>query len=470
MDNAELCFLSATELVGRYGAGELSPVEVVEAVLERIGRLNPRLGAYCTVVEESARAEAKVAEAKQRRGEPLGALHGVPVSIKDLTLTKGIRTTRGSLLFRDYVPDFDPPLVERLRAAGAIVLGKTNTPEFGWKGVTDNRLFPPSRNPWQLERTAGGSSGGAGAAVAAGLGPLAQGSDAGGSIRIPASFCGIFGHKPSFGLVPQVPVSGGESLSHAGPMTRTVRDAALMLDVMAGPDARDRNSIPRPVASYVEGLEAGVAGLRVAWSPDLGYATVDPEVAERCAAAARRFEGLGCSLEEASPGLADPYPIMQPIYFGGLAGTFAGRYAEVRDQLDPGLAELIDQGNRLTAADFVAAMLQRAALWEQVRTFMERFDLLLTPTIATTAFELNRVAPASVGGKPLTSFIGWTPFTFPFNLTGQPAATVPCGFTAAGLPVGLQIVGRRWADDTVLRAAAAFEQAAPWAGRRPELE
>jgi aspartyl-tRNA(Asn)/glutamyl-tRNA(Gln) amidotransferase subunit A len=468
MANDELCRLSAAELRHRYSRRELSPVDVTEAVLARIERLNPSLGAFCTLVPEAALAEARQAEAAIQRSEPQGLLHGVPVSIKDLLPTRGIRTTRGSLLYADWVPEFEPPVVQRLRDAGAIVLGKTNTPEFGWKGVSSNRLFPPTRNPWSLERTAGGSSGGAGAAVAAGLGPIAQGSDGAGSIRIPSAFCGIFGHKPSFGLVPQVPTGATETLSHIGPMTRTVRDAALMLDVIVGPDDRDRNTIPRSVPSYTAPLETGIRGLRVAWSPDLGYARCDPEPRELAEAAARRFAELGCEVEEASPGLEDPYPILEPIYVGGQAGALHGRFAEVRDQLDPGLATMIENGQHLTAGDFVAAMLARAGLWERLHGFMQRYDLLLTPAVAVTAFPHGRDWADTVGGEATEHFVAWTPYTYPFNLTGQPAATVPCGFSSDGLPVGLQIVGRRWADVTVLQAARAFEQLQPWGERWPD--
>ncbi|MEK7220064.1 MAG: amidase family protein, partial [candidate division NC10 bacterium] len=294
----DLASMPASELSAAIRAKRVSPVEVVEAVLDRIERLNPRLNAYCTVTAESARREAAAAEAAVMRGDALGPLHGVPVSVKDLVITRGVRTTFGSRIYENNVPQEDAPLVERLKAAGAILVGKTTTPEFGWKGVTDSPLLGITRNPWNPERTPGGSSGGAGAAVAAGLAPLAVGTDGGGSIRIPGSFCGVFGLKPTYGVIPVYPASATGTLSHAGPMTRTVRDAALMLQVMAGPDDRDPLSFPLEGMDFVAGLEGEIHGLRVAWSPTLGYAVVDPEVRLVTEAAAKRFSDLGCRVEE----------------------------------------------------------------------------------------------------------------------------------------------------------------------------
>lgn len=468
MSHDELCYLPAIELAARIRTKEVSPVEVVEAFLARIERVNPAVNAYCTVTAEVARRAAKAAEAAVVRGAPLGPLHGVPVSIKDLIITRGVRTTWGSRIYEQHIPEEDAPAVERLLRAGAILLGKTNTPELGWRGSTDNLIFGPTRNPWDLERTAGGSSGGAAAAVAAGLGPLALGTDGGGSIRIPASFCGVYGLKPSFGRVPVYPASAAEALSHTGPITRTVRDAALMLEILAGPDERDRNSLPAEGTGYLRLLESGIRGLRVAWSPTLGYAPVDPEVRALAEAAARRFADLGCEVEEADPGFPDPHAAWVALFYGGLGARVAGYLPEWRDRIDPGLLKIVDQFRDLSAYQFVQALFERAALWDTVRRFFARYDLLLTPTIAVPPFELGIVGPSEVAGKPVGP-LGWTPFTYPFNLTGQPAASVPCGFTASGLPVGLQIVGRRYAETTVLRASAAFEAACPWADRRPPL-
>lgn len=468
MTRDELCYESATTLATMVRRRELSPVEVVDAFLGRIERINPTLNAYCTVTTDLARAEARRIETAIQRGEDAGPLAGIPVSIKDLLITNGVRTTRGSLLFADVVPTEDAPVVERLRAAGAISLGKTNTPEFGWKGVTDNRLFGVTRNPWNRERTPGGSSGGAGAAVAAGLGPLAIGTDGGGSIRIPSSFCGIFGLKPTYGLVPAYPPSWAEALAHTGPMTRTVHDAALMLNVIAGYDPRDRNSFPIGPVDYLEGIGTGIRGARVAWSPDLGYATVDPEVLTTCERAAKRFEGLAGTVEVASPGFADVGRSWGLLFYGAIAAAIDQLPSGWEDHVDPGLVGLVQQARSWSAFDHAQAFLARAQVYDAMRKFFERYDLLLTPTIAVPPFEVGINAPREIAGRPADG-LSWSPFTLPFNLTGQPAATVPGGWTAAGLPIGLQIVGRRHEDALVLRAAAAFEEVAPWADRRPPM-
>jgi aspartyl-tRNA(Asn)/glutamyl-tRNA(Gln) amidotransferase subunit A len=466
MESLDLCYMPAADLAAAIRGKRLSPVEVVDAALVRIERLNPSLNAYCTVTAEAARAEARAAEAAVMAGRPLGPLHGVPVCIKDLVVTKGIRTTWGSKIHEYVVPEEDAPLVERLHAAGAIILGKTNTPEYGWTAETDNRVFGPTRNPWDLERSAGGSSGGAGAAVAAGLGPLAVGTDGGGSIRIPSAFCGVFGLKPSFGRVPVYPASAAETLSHAGPMARTVRDAAVMLAVMAGPDERDRNSIPADGADYAGALGGGVRGLRVAWSPDLGYALVDPMVREACAGAARAFEESGCRVEEASPGFADPEETWSVLFYGAIAAKLLPYLPEWRARMDPGLVALVEKGQGLSAIQFAEAGFRRAELWDTVRRFFGRYDLLLTPTVAVPPLPLGQTGDIEIAGRRVPRWKAF-PFNFPFNLTGQPAATVPCGWTDSGLPIGLQIVGRRYEDATVLKAAAAFEAARPWEARRP---
>jgi aspartyl-tRNA(Asn)/glutamyl-tRNA(Gln) amidotransferase subunit A len=448
-------------------ARQLSPLELVDALLGRIDQLNPALNAYCTLTEEAARQAARAAEAAVLRGDDLGPLHGVPVSIKDLLFTSQVRTMRGSRIYEQFVPDQDAPSVAQLKASGAILLGKTTTPEFGWKGATDSPLTGVSRNPWDLARSCGGSSGGAAAAVAAGMGPLAVGTDGAGSIRIPASFCGIVGLKPSRGRVAVYPPSAVGFLSHAGPMTRTVRDAALMLQVMAGPDERDLGSLPADTAEYLLACERGARGLRVAWSADLGYAPVEPEIAQICASAAEVFaRELGCVVEEAAPGFRDPVQSLQILWASGLAAALGPYLPQWADQMDPGLVELIRSAEPLSAADYAAAVMERDAVWDRMQQFFARYDLLLTPTMPTTAFAAGVPIPAVVAGRPTVGF-GYTPFTFPFNLTGQPAITVPCGIAADGLPVGLQIVGRRFADATVLQAAAAFEAARPWGDRVP---
>ncbi len=464
MSSEDIAFMSAVEMRTRFLKKDLSPVEVTEKILDRIGSMNPTLNAYVTVTEGLARAQARTAERDYARGTA-SPLSGIPISIKDLTMTKGIRTTRGSLMYKDWVPDEDAPFMDRVYRSGAVVLGKTNTPEFGWKGESTNRVVGSSHNPWKHGHTPGGSSGGGAAAVAAGLGPLAQGSDGAGSIRIPCGFCGIFGHKPSWGLIAQYPSSGVIELAHLGPMTRTVRDAALLLNATVGEDARDRNSWSSGI-DYLAALDStDIKGLRVAWSPDLGYAAVDPEVAAIAAAAARRFEALGCEVVEAHPPLGDPWNIVDTIWTAGMAAV-TGNLEEVRDLLDPGRLQVIESGFKRTGVELADAYLQRSNYFQGWHTFMQDFDILLTPSLPCTAFEVGMDHPGSIAGHP-TSYLNWTAFTYPFNVTGQPAATLPCGFDSNGLPVGLQIVGR-WRDDTtVLRAAAAFEEMAPWSDQRP---
>ncbi len=469
MANDELGWMSAVELAAAVRRKKVSPVEVVDAVLTRIERLNPKLNAYCTVTADLARRDAKAAErALMGKRTRVGPLHGVPFSIKDLLITKRVRTTWGSKLYADHVPEEEAPAVERLKAAGGIMVGKTNTPAFGWIGATHNLLFGITRSPWDPERTPGGSSGGAGAAVAAGMAPLAVGTDGGGSIRIPASFSGIFGMKPSFGRVPVYPFSGAWSLSHAGPMTRTVADAAVMLMVLAGPDERDMSSLPAQPIDYLRALKGTLKGLRVAWSPTLGYATVDPEVQAVCGKAAKRFKEFGCRVDAADPGWPGPYEAWKVIFSGGIATRLAPYLPERRQDIDAGLVRIIEEALKWPPTRYVQAWFDRLTFWDHARKFFARYDLLLTPTVACPPFKAGIDNPSEIAGRPIPDY-GWIPFTYPFNLTGQPAASVPCGFTRDGLPIGLQIVGRRFDEATVLRAAACFEEAQPWVGKRPPI-
>lgn len=465
MDALDICYTPATELLQRFRTRELSPVEVTGVILERIGELNPTLNAYLTVTVERALEDALKAERAWGGAGECGPLCGVPISIKDLTPTRGIRTTRGSLLYEDAVPDEDGVFVERVYAAGAVMLGKTNTPEFGWKGDSGNRLIGPTHNPWKQGRTAGGSSGGAAAAVAAGLGPLAQGSDGAGSIRIPAGFCGVFGLKPSFGLVAYYPPSSVEPLAHLGPITRTVRDAALLLNVVGQFDSRDRNSY-RHDTDFLAACEGGVKGLRVAWSPDLGFAAIDPEVRELTERAAWRMTELGCEVDEIRIELPDPWPIVDVLWLAAQAGLHRDNFEQVREAIDPGRVPLVERGRELSAVDLYDAYNARTAYYGQMQAAMQGYDLLVTPQLPVTAFTAGENNPAQIDGRDV-SYLSWTAYTYPFNATGHPAASVPCGFASDGLPVALQFVGN-WRDDaTVLRAAAAFEEMAPWADKRP---
>ena len=470
MNSTEISYMPAVEMAVAIREKKLSPVEVVDTILSRIEQVNPKVNAYCTLVADSARERARQAESALMKGAELGPLHGVPVSVKDLVDTRGVRTTYGSRIHEHYVPDEDAIVVERLQAAGAIMVGKTNTPEFGFMGLTDNLLFGPTRNPWNLERHAGGSSGGAAAAVAAGMGPLAVGSDGGGSIRIPSSFCGVFGLKPSYGRVPKGPgVPDWQTVSHTGPITRTVADAALMMEAIAGRDERDRRSLPETGLRYLPLADADLKGIKVGWTPDLGYAVVDPQVVAGVTAAASVFESLGAAVELAMLDLEFPGMAFAAIW----AVTFASRYLdkldEWREQMDPRLVAMIERGKDILAIDYARAATAREEFWQAVQPVFEKYDLLLTPTTAVPAFEVDKSDVAEIGGVEGSPTLDWTPFTYPFNFTGQPAASVPCGWTDDGLPIGLQVVGRPFDDAGVLRASAAFERAAPWADRRPPL-
>lgn len=473
MSTHDLCWTPAQELARMIRAKDVSPVEVVDAVLARIERINPTVNAYVTVTADQARAAAKAAEAAVVRGDTLGPLHGVPYSLKDLTPTKGIRTTMGSKIFEHNVPEQDALLVERLRAAGAILAGKTNTPEFGCKPFTDNRLFGATRNPWALDRSAGGSSGGAAAAVACGLAPLAEGSDLAGSIRHPSAWCGAVGFKPTQGRIARHPnTAGWNAMSSNGPITRTVGDAALMFSVMAGPDDRDPLSLPHTGERWAALADAAsVRGLRVAWSPDLGgAAAVDPEIVSVCEAAAKAFTGLGCSVEAASPEVGN---IMEPFLALNVSvrvATVGKHLAQWRDQMDPILVQRLDLSRGLTPEQIGQAEVARTAYHQQLVRFFERYDLLALPATSTAATPLSALLPKEIAGRPITQHLETLIPTFAFNLSAFPAISVPCGWTKSGLPVGLQIVAGWRQDARALVAAACFEAARPWADRRPSLQ
>jgi aspartyl-tRNA(Asn)/glutamyl-tRNA(Gln) amidotransferase subunit A len=463
----DLAWRSALEIAALIRDKQLSPVELTTALLSRIESLNPQLNALCLVTADTAQAAAREAEIAVMKREPLGALHGVPVTLKDVLYTRGLRTTGGSRLFAELVPEEDNVAVGRLKAAGAVILGKTNTSEFGHKALTDNPLFGVTRNPWNPALTPGGSSGGAAAAVASGLGPVGIGTDGGGSVRIPAAFCGLVGFKPSFGRVPQAPgFPGWDHLGHTGPLTRTVRDAAAVLDVIGGSDDRDRTSLPREAGTYLDGCDLDVRGLHVAWTADLGYAAVEERVLDICGNAAAEFEGLGCHVEVVNPGWESPEDVFATIVAAQFYAAWGDELPAREGELDPSLVRFLRRGGAVTTRDYLSAMARANAYWQEVHTFLARFDLLLTPTTAVAPFALGAGVPREIAGQEV-SRLGWMPFTYPFNLTGQPAISVPAGWTEDGLPVGLQIVGRRHADRTVLAAAAAFEVACPWRDRRP---
>lgn len=466
----DICYTPAVELARMIKEKEISPVEVVNIFRERIEEINPKVNAFCTLTLDTALVEAKKAEQAVMKGEELGPLHGVPYSVKDLVYTKDVRTMRGSKIFENFVPDEDAPLVERLREAGGIMMGKTTTPEFGHKGMTDSPVTGVTRNPWNVDMIPGGSSGGAASQVAAGMTPLAVGTDGGGSIRNPSSFTGIYGLKPSFGRVPVYPASALDSLSHAGPMTRTVADAALMLTVMAGPHEADPLSLEAQPADYIGELNKGIKELKVAWSPDLGFVPfVDSQVAAITAEAAKAFESLGCDLEEiGDPGFGDTMETHGALWLGGLAGMLGDYLDEWEEQMDPLLVSWTKIGMQIPAANFVKAQIQRNELREKVRRFFKQYDLLLTPNLPIVAFKAGVSAEEGLKDSPI-DYQNWSPFSAIFNLTQVPAASIPAGYTNEGLPVGLQIAGRRFADLTVLQASAAFEAVRPWTDRRPEI-
>jgi len=452
---------TATELVQLYRTGAASPVEATQAVLSRIDETDRMLNAFCLVDAERALESAEASEARWQEGAPKDLLDGVPVSIKDLILTRGWPTLRGSRTIDPKQPwNVDAPATARLREAGAVLIGKTNTPEFGIKGTTDNLLTGITRNPWNSRMTPGGSSGGAAAAVASGMGPLAVGTDGAGSIRIPSTFCGIPGIKPSFGRVPAYPLSPFGTVAHIGPHARSVEDLALMLTVMSRPDARDWTSLPYDPRDYRVGLADGVRGLRIAFSPDLGYVkNVDPEVAAAVRNAAESFSALGAHVDETAPGFADPEEITTKLWFVGSMTIVGNLTPEQVALTDPALRWQAEEGRNISVAQLQQLVLRRGELGSFMRQFHQRYDLLLTPGVSVPAFEAKAPGEWELA---LPKFLGWTPFSFPFNLTQQPAAVVPCGLTRSGLPVSVQIVGPMHGDALVLRAARAYESTREW--------
>lgn len=459
---------TAEDLAQGYRAGDFCPPQVLVDCLAQAKRLEPALNALVLVDGEGATAQAEASARRHAAGKALGPLDGVPVLIKDILLTRGQPTLRGSWSVDAIGPwPDDAPCVARLREAGAVLLARTTTPEIGWKGVTDSPRHGITRNPWNLAKTPGGSSGGASAALAAGYAPLALGTDGGGSIRIPASFAGVYGIKPSFGRVPAWPLSPFGTLAHVGPMARTVKDAALMLEVIAQDDGRDWHALPPPDAgAMLRGLGDGLKGLRVAYSPTLGYAQVDPDVATAVRRGVDMMAGLGAEITEVDPGFDDPAQTFQILWWTGARQALGHLPAHERAWMDPGLSQVLDQAAAFTLDDYMAAQKARGALGMQMRLFMQRFDLLVTPTMPIAAFAAGQLAPGPVGPQ---SWVNWTPFSYPFNLTQQPAASVNCGFTGDGLPIGLQIVGRMFDDAGVLRASAALESALDLLHHRPPM-
>jgi aspartyl-tRNA(Asn)/glutamyl-tRNA(Gln) amidotransferase subunit A len=461
--------MSAVELAQNIRNKKVSSLEATENFFQRIDQLDSQLHSYLTLCRDQALADARAADAAVQEGTKLGPLHGVPISIKDLETTKGVVTTMGSAIFKDRVPDMDSIVVERIKAAGAVILGKTNTPEFGQSGTTENKLGEPCRNPWNTDRTPGGSSGGAAAALAAGLCTLSMGTDGGGSVRIPASFTGLFGIKPTQGRVPRFGGYGRPSANHfsqSGPITRTVADSALLLQVIAGPDTRDITSIRETAPDFSANLSSGVSGMRLAWSSDLGYAAVDPEVVDITKQAAMKFIGLGANMDDAKLKLEDPFETFWNIFSTAAYTSYGHLLEEHRNDLsDIGLMS-IEHGQQTTGADMSRAIYEVDRLGRRMEEFFDNFDLLLTPTMAVPAFPIDQ-RPSVIGGKTVDPFWGFLPFTYPINISGQTAASIPCGYSSDGMPIGLHIIGPKGSEAKVLQACAAFEAANPWAGDRP---
>jgi amidase len=466
----DLTFAPAVELLRLYRARKASPLEVMQAALDRIDAVNPRVNAIVTLARDAALWEARRATAALRRNATLPPLFGIPVGIKDVTPTRGLRTTYGSKLFEDHVPDEDALVVERLRAAGAIVIGKTNTPEFAFGPNTVNAVFGATRNPWNLDRTAGGSSGGSAAALATGMCPLAEGTDLGGSLRGPASFCGVVGFRTTPGLIPRYPsVLGWDSYSVEGPMARTVADTALMLSVMAGPDDRAPLSYEVDAGEFVRTVKgASVRGWRIAWTPDLGgLVLVSQEVRAIMEHAVAVFRSLGARVEPACPDVSDVPEIVRLTRGFLMVARHADKLAEHRAVLQPGLVENTEQGQALTPREIAEGELLRTRQWQRVREFLTTRDVWLMPTMAVPAFPIEQPHVTEIDGRPIGKSMQRSFLTYMVSVLGLPAISIPCGFTRDGLPVGLQIVGKRRAEATVLRAAAAFEAAHPWADRLP---
>ena len=457
----DIASLNAAELLRLYRRRELSPVEVARDALTRIERFEPRINAFVHVDAEGALAEARASETRWGKGEPQGLVDGLPVTIKDNIDVGGLPTRKGSLTTSDAPALADAPAVARLREQGAVFLGKTTLPEWGWIGACHSPLTGITRNPWKNDRTTGGSSGGAAAAALLNLGVLHLGTDGAGSVRIPSAFTGVFGIKPSYGRVPAYPASPFTVLAHQGPLARNVSDAALMLSVIGGADARDTTAWNTPCPDYRIGLNDGVRGLRIAWSPRLGYVKeLDPEVEAAAHKAAQVFAELGAHVEEADPGFAEPIEILRTIWYAVSAAILDAVPDPARARMDEGLRRMAELGRGISVPDYLAAHARRAELAQTMLRFHAKYDLLLTPQMPIPALEAGRVTPAD--GRFGDEWINWSPYTYPFNLTQQPAASVPCGFSADGLPLALQIVGPARDDALVLRAARAYESARPF--------
>lgn len=458
MGDTDLGLMDAGRLTERFKSGDASPLEATRAALERIERFNDKVNAYTYVDRDGAEAAAKASARRWGQGKPLSPIDGVPVSLKDLTNVAGMPAREGSLMVPDTPCEEDAPPARMLREAGAVLLGKTNTPEFGWKAVTDNRVYGATCNPWDTRLTPGGSSGGAAAAAALNMGVLHQGGDSGGSIRIPAAFTGVFGFKPTFGWTPQWPPAKEPTLSHIGPLTRNVHDAVRMLNVIGRYDYRDPYATRGQPDDWGVDLDNDLRGLRIAYSPDLGYADVDPQIAERVREAAHKLEALGADIIEIDPGFKSPIKTFQTLWFTASHELWSQCSEDQRQMLDPGLVANARHAENWRAVDLFRALADRARLTQQLEYFNQEYHLLMTPSVPIEPFEVNHEVPP---GSGMRDWEEWAPFSYPFNLSQQPAASIPCGFTDKGLPVGFQLAGGKFDDIRVLRACHAFMEAHP---------
>jgi len=472
MNKEDICFMSACDMADAVRNQELTSEEITETIIERIEKVNPIINAYCTPTFDLAREMARKADDKVKKGEKLGLLNGIPTSIKDLVMIKGVRTTFGSKIYEHFIPNEDSICVKRLKDAGCVILGKTNTPEFGFKGATDNLIFGITRNPWHLEKTSGGSSGGAAASVASGMGPLAQGSDGGGSIRHPACFCGIYGIKPSFGRVPIYPrqYTMAQSLSAVGPLVRYVKDAALMLDDMKGFYEGDRFSIPSDNINYLELVNEKPEKLKIGYTLDLGFAKViDSEVEKSILNSISKFEEFGWSVEKLKMKLRKPELPFYTFWTIMLAYDLKQKLKEWEDKMDPDLVKIVKAGLGYDGMSLPKAIAARNKIYGIIFKLFKEFDILITPTTAVPAFDLGLMFPTKINNINVSP-TGWQPFSFPFNLTGNPAATIPCGWSSEGLPIGMQIVGSMFDELKVLQVSKAFEEISPWQDKRPKFD
>ncbi|MFX1456971.1 MAG: amidase [Promethearchaeota archaeon] len=475
MNKEEICYMSAYEMAEKVHTQEISSQEITEAIIERIEGINPILNAYCLTTFDLARRMAKDADDKVKKGEKIGLLNGVPISIKDLMQTKGIRTTYGSKLYENFIPEQDDVAVQRLKVAGCVILGKTNTPDFGHIALTNNLIFGQTKNPWDVERNSGGSSGGAAAAVASGLGPLALGSDGGGSIRVPCSLCGVFGLKPTFGRIPRYPVLGINfwTMDHYGPITRNVKDAALMLDVMKGYHPFDKNTFHDEGINYTDIIEDKPKDLKIGISTTLGFFRSLDEEVEKCVVEnAQKFEEYNWEIENPKIKFKKAEHAFNMLVSAGYATDFKKEIEKNPEVFSPDLASIINYGLSLSAMDLGRAKAIRMDVYEAFNKYFSEFDVLITPTTPTYAFKLEMGERGTlfplVKGKAL-NITSWMSYTYPFNMTGLPAASIPCGWTKGGLPIGMQIIGRRFDEKTVLQMARAFEELTPWQDKKPKF-